>query len=155
MKRVIRAAGKRIGRTRPVYEVLEAMDYNKPTYVDPTVNGYKVKWGGLTIRQRVRERLANELVSSYIKQDVLRELSKSTYYRYKDNPEKLYSMLYDDRSVAGSEYRNALNKAKHDVAEADIEAKMQEMLDDIFDKTGYQCHFTREGNLVIPYGPED
>jgi len=155
MKRVIKAAGRRIPKTRPVYEVCEAMGYDKPLYVDPTVNGYKVKWGGLTIRQRVRKQLADALVSQSIRSEVLRELSKSTYYRYKDNPEKLYQMLYPGQSAAYDMYLNALNRAKSEVAEADIQAKMQEMLDDIYNQTGYDCHFTREGNLVIPYGPEE
>lgn len=138
MKRMIKATKSRVPAKQYVYDILEAMNWNTPTFCDKLKSGYKLKWGGLSsVEHAAKEIATDRLVEEYGSKI---EVLQGVYLPY-CNDESIKDEVY----AKFDQYKkDALNDGS---AKDSVMADIQE----IYNKTGIQCKLSTSGNIVVPF----
>lgn len=71
-------ASNRSTKTANVYKILDAMDWNKPTFMDATSSGYRLKWGGRSeVEKMIRDGMSREEAFAEV-QNTIDEIKQKT-----------------------------------------------------------------------------
>ena len=77
MKVYVKASNRSL-KTANVYKILEAMDWNKPTFMDATSSGYRLKWGGRSeVEKMMKDGMSREEAFAEVQKDI-DEIKKKT-----------------------------------------------------------------------------
>lgn len=64
-------ASRRSPKTANVYRILDVMDWNKPTFMDATSSGYRLKWGGRSeVEKLMKDGMSREDAFAEIQKDI-------------------------------------------------------------------------------------
>lgn len=64
-------ASRRSPKTANVYRILDAMDWNKPTFMDATSSGYRLKWGNRSeVEKLMKDGMSREDAFAEIQKDI-------------------------------------------------------------------------------------
>lgn len=134
-------ASNRSPETANVYKVIDAMDWNKPTFMNKGKDGYICKWGGISLKQRELD----DCMQAYFEDNY--DIDIGTY-----SPTVTVSVsrIAKGLNISAKEARSIYDKVYKECSEF-AEYEMQNMLKEIKTKTGIDCKLTPSGNLVIPY----
>ena len=141
-------AARRSPKTANVYKVCEAMGWSKPTFIDLSPNGYRVKWGGYSFHLRnCMQPTIRKLEEKYGDSGI--DVIPNTYA----NLEHETTMwLMELLNLSYSDAVKLLDKTIQECTQSGaIDEYINNILDEIEEKTGIKCHLNRGGHLIIPF----